>query len=342
MAWYDLLGALGAQFDEDGATRFDASGEQAGMVALAQGAALVPLRHFGLIRFSGEETSAFLQGQLSSDIKKLPAAGCQYSSYSTPKGRMLASFLILREGEDLLLMLPRPLLPAIQKRLAMYVMRSKTRPADISDERVLLGLAGPRALELAREVFGELPKEAHQGMPCEGGHLVRLPADRLLLNLAAEAAGACWDKLLAAGAQAAGADAWTLSDIHAGIPWVLPATQEEFVAQMANMELIGAVSFKKGCYPGQEIVARTQYLGKLKRRTFRVRADTAMHAGDAVYSPEMNGQASGQIALAAPSGDGRWEALAVVQLASVAQGVHLESPNGTRLEFLPLPYPVHE
>jgi folate-binding Fe-S cluster repair protein YgfZ len=111
---------------------------------------------------------------------------------------------------------------------------------------------------------------------------------------------------------------------------------------MANMELIGAVNFKKGCYPGQEIVARTQYLGKLKRRAFRVRSTVPMTAGEAVYSPEMNGQASGMIAMASPLADGSWEALAVVQMSSVEHGLHLQSPEGPSLECLALPYPLTE
>ncbi|GLR15327.1 folate-binding protein YgfZ [Chitinimonas prasina] len=333
MDWHTYLASQGAHTDEQGQVSFPTA---------AADTALVPLQQFGLIRFSGEETLAFLHGQVSSDLKKMPADGCQYSSYSTPKGRMLASFLVLREADDILLMLPRALQAGVQKRLSMYVLRSKTRASDASDERVLLGLNGPQATAIALAVFGSAPAEAMQTIKLAGGLLARLGQDRLLLCLTLDAAMAAWPALLAAGAQPSGTAAWTLSDIRAGIPWILPETQEAFVAQMANMELIGAVSFKKGCYPGQEIVARTQYLGKLKRRTFRVSATAPMQAGQAVYSPEMNGQASGQVALAAPAGEGLWEALVVVQMASVEHGVHLDSPEGPLLTFLPLPYPVHE
>ncbi|PHV10919.1 CAF17-like 4Fe-4S cluster assembly/insertion protein YgfZ [Chitinimonas sp. BJB300] len=340
MAWLEFLSAQGAQFDAQQAATFDIS---TSLAALQNSAALIPLTHFGLIRFSGEETIAFLQAQLSSDVKKLTAASCQYSSYSTPKGRMLANMLVLPEGDDRLLMLPRDLLPAIQKRLAMFVMRSKTKASDASNERILLGLTGPQAATHAKQLLAaDLPNEAMQMVSFPQGWLVRLEADRFLIGLQADNAETIWQKLCEFGATPAGADCWTLTDIRAGIPWVQSTTQEAFVPQMANMELIGAVSFKKGCYPGQEIVARTQYLGKLKRRTFRVVADTAMHVGDAVYSPEMNGQASGQIALAAPVGDGRWEALAVIQLSSLEHGIHLGSEEGPCLSLLELPYPVHE
>lgn len=337
MSWQDFLRAQGAAIDDEtGVVRFDTA------TAAEPACALVPLLDFGLIRFAGEETVPFLHGQLSSDVKKLADTGAQYSSYSTPKGRMLASLLLLREGDDLLLMLPRALQPAIQKRLAMYVLRSKTRASDAGAERALLGLAGPKALALGAEVFGRAPEADLAGMAIDGGLLVRLPGERLLAVLEPAAAEAAWPRLVAAGAVAAGSDAWTLADIRAGIPWVVAGTQEEFVPQMANMELIGAVNFKKGCYPGQEIVARTQYLGKLKRRTYRIRSTVALQPGQPVYSPEMNGQPSGLVALAAPAGDAQWEALAVVQISSVAHGLHLEGPDGPAVEVLTLPYPVHE
>lgn len=339
MSWQAFLGTQGAEADEQGIARFAAP---AGTAALETGSTIVPLGDYGLIRFSGEETVPFLHGQLSSDLKNLPADGIQYASYSTPKGRMLATVLLLREQSDVLLMLPRSLLAAIQKRLSMYVLRSKTRASDASAERILLGLAGPEALVQAAQVFGAIPQAAMQSVLIPGGALHRLGGDRLLLVLDDAAAEAAWGKLLAAGAVPGSDAAWMLSDIRAGILWVQAETQEEFVAQMANMELIGAVSFKKGCYPGQEIVARTQYLGKLKRRTFRLAAAQPLQAGQPVYSPGMNGQASGLIAQAAPLADGSWEALAVVQLSSLPLGLHLQDAEGPQLTVKDLPYPVHE
>ncbi len=339
MAWQDFLSTQGAQFDAELAVSFPGEQQPAEQ---QQGAALVPLSHFGLIRFSGEETAAFLHGQLSSDVKQLGPNRAQYSTYSTPKGRMLASLLVLADGEDRLLMLPRALLPTIQKRLSMYVLRSKTKASDISADTVLLGLCGAQAAGVAKQLGGSLPTEALQKVDLPAGWLLKLDEGRFLLGIAAAQAETIWQVLLAAGASPAGAAAWTLADIRAGITWVLPATQEAFVPQMANMELIGAVNFKKGCYPGQEIVARTQYLGKLKRRALRVQASSPMQAGESVFSPEMQDQASGQVALAAPSADGLWEALVVVQLSSIEHGLHVQGPQGPALSVLPLPYTVIE
>jgi len=331
MSWQAFLAHVGATFDEAGAANFAAP------AAAAQAPRLLALTHLGLIRFSGPETAAFLQGQLSSDISKLAGDGIQYSSYSTPKGRMLATFLLMREGDDYLLQLPASLLPAILKRLSMYVLRSKTRASDASEERVLLGLLGAGAADLLQAVFAVQLEVGHSAAVA-GGLVARLSAERFQLCLEPAAAEQAWQKLAAAGAQAVSGSEWTLADIAEGIVWVVSGTQEEFVPQMANMELIDAVSFKKGCYPGQEIVARTQYLGKLKRRAYRMQLPVPALAGEDVYSPEMNGQPSGKIALVAASGEGKWEALVVAQIASVPHGLHLHSADGPALTLLELPY----
>ncbi|WP_374349448.1 folate-binding protein YgfZ [Chitinimonas sp.] len=330
-SWLAFLKTQGARIDEAGLAQFDGGAEA--------DVALTPLLQFGLLRFSGEDTESFLHGQLSSDIKNLPVQAAQYSSYSTPKGRMLASMLVQKREQDIVLQLPGDLLAAVQKRLSMYVLRSKTRAENVSDTLVQLGLSGPNALALLQGMLAldEIaPLTLH---PLDGGWLSRLPGDRVLLVLDSEAAPSWWSRLVAAGAVAASASTWTLSDIRAGIPWVQAQTQEAFVPQMANMDLIGAVSFKKGCYPGQEIVARTHYLGKLKRRTYRIRADEQLQIGQSLYSPEMNGQPSGEIAMVAPAGAG-WEALAVIQTSSIEHGLHLHDAQGALVELLDLPYPL--
>ncbi|SMC24097.1 hypothetical protein SAMN02745857_01747 [Andreprevotia lacus DSM 23236] len=329
------------------AVRLDAAGRiadfgapAAELTALAQTAIASPLTQFGLIRFSGEETAAFLNGQLSSDVRNLKPDEAQYSSYSTPKGRMQASFLVWRQGDDYLLQIAAELQAAIQKRLSMFILRTKTRASDANTEIAQIGLAGPAAAGLVRAVGGEVPDAALKVWHGDTFSVIALPGQRYQLALPAGQAAALWAQLLAAGAVAAGDDAWRLSEIRAGSPWITAATQEEFVAQMANMELIGAVSFTKGCYPGQEIVARTQYLGKLKRRMYRVHIAASAAAGDDVYSAEMNGQASGKLLLTAPAPQGGIEALAVVQIASLEHGLHLGALDGPALTVLDLPYEV--
>ncbi|MDW5416750.1 folate-binding protein [Iodobacter sp. CM08] len=324
MAWTDLLAH----------TPLDAASAD-----LEQGAVMSPLDAFGVIAFSGEETQPFLQGQLSSDVRALGDNAAQYSSYSTPKGRMLASFLVFRRGDDYCLQVAAELQAAIQKRLAMFVMRSKTKARDASAELLLLGVAGPLAAAKLASVVGALPEGDFSSVHSEQCTVIALPGQRYQLAIASDAALGLWQQLLAAGILPADESLWRLSDIRAGAPWITTATQEAFVAQMANMELIGGVSFTKGCYPGQEIVARTQYLGKLKRRMYRASLATEhAEAGQEVFSSEMNGQASGKLMLAAKVGQGRWEVLVVAQIASLEHGLHLAAVDGPVLEILDLPY----
>ncbi len=329
MAWTDLLAQDGMR---DGASE---------MQALATAAVMSPLASFGIIAFSGEETEPFLQGQLSSDVRALGESAAQYSSYSTPKGRMLASFLLFRQGDNYCLQIVAELQESIQKRLSMFVMRSKTKARDASSELCLLGVAGPLAAEKLSAVLGDLPEADFATLHKEHCTVIALPGKRYQLAIASDAALALWQQLAAAGILPVAESLWRLCDIRAGSPWITAATSDAFVAQMANMELIGGVSFSKGCYPGQEIVARTQYLGKLKRRMYRASIATEhAEAGQEVFSSEMNGQASGKVMLAAPADQGRWEVLVVAQIASLEQGLHLGAADGPQLEILDLPYAV--
>ncbi len=172
--------------------------------------------------------------------------------------------------------------------------------------------------------------------------VIRLDGQRFQINTAPQYAPGLWQKLSSV-ARPAGSPCWDWLDIRAGIPEIMPPTQEEFVPQMANLDVIGHVNFKKGCYPGQEVVARMHYLGKAKRRMYlaHVEGDIAPQAGDELYSAEMEGQACGMVVNAAAAPQGGFDLLAVVQTASQeTQMVHWKSLEGTTLEFLPLPYPL--
>ncbi|MBB5018779.1 hypothetical protein HNQ59_002072 [Chitinivorax tropicus] len=335
--WQAFLTAQGARFDQHHVTTFgDSAREQA---AAIHGTLLADLSAYGVIEFHGDETVTFLNNLLSSDVRKLDVNHAQWSSFSTPKGRMLANFLIWRDNENYLLQLPRELRESMQKKLSMYILRTKTRAEDLSGELVLLGLAGPQAEALLTTHLGEVPTETMRTIHHHGVTLIRLGPQRFQLAMQHELAPGLWQKL-AGQATPVGHPGWALHEIRAGTPWITAATQEQFVAQMANMELIGAVSFNKGCYPGQEIVARTQYLGKLKRRLYRVRTEATMQAGQELYSPEMDGQAIGMIVNAAPVDAQQSEALAVIQMSSIAHGVHLGTLQGPQLTVLDLPYTV--
>jgi folate-binding protein YgfZ len=286
----------------------------------------VALTDQGLIRASGEDAAGFLHNLLTNDINHLAEGQARHAGLCTPKGRLIASFLIWREGGDYLLQLSADILPAILKKLSMYVLRSKVKLADISAERTLVGIVGGE--------FG--PAEQMTTAPLAGGTAIRLDADRCVLALPA---GQPLPELPPAGSL----DDWHLAEISAGIPRITAATQEAFTPQMVNYELpaVGGVSFQKGCYPGQEIVARTQYLGKVKRRMFRVKLESEFPPGTDVFTPEAGEQHCGAVVLTAPSPNGGYESLLVVQSSGAEEdAIHVGTPAGDHARLLPLPYAI--
>jgi len=291
------------------------------------------LDHLGALRFSGEDAANFLQGQLSCDVDSVSLRSASYGAYCTPKGRMLANFLLWREEEGFLMALSRDIVSAVQRQISKYVLRSKVKIADASGSIVLAGAAGARASGIFSAMLGELPAKAHEVRSVPGiGTAVRLNDGRLFLALAAP---------LESRVDLADARIWRWLDIRAGLPLVTTATQDQFVPQMANLELIGGVSFAKGCYTGQEVVARAHHLGKVKRRMFLANVPVSALPGDALYSEDLGDQASGMVVNAEASPEGGHDLLAVVQAASRERStVHLKALDGPALRFLALPYAV--
>lgn len=340
-AWTEYLARLGATFEQT-AVRFDAP--QAEVRAAASGTVAVPLTHLGLIRCQGEDAVPFLHNLLSNDVKKLGGADAQWSSFNSPKGRMLASLLLWKEEDGLTLAASADIRPMLQKKLSMYVLRSKVRLSSAEDT-VLIGVSGADLARVLAAAGAEAPVAPMKHAASGAVRSIRLDARNAVLAVDASGAAELYARLLAAGALRAGSAAWQFAMIRAGLPLITAATQDEFVAQMLNFELIGGVSFNKGCYPGQEIVARMQYLGKLKKRMYRVRlaCDAAPAPGTDLFAADFGEQSVGKLVNVAPAPEGGYEALAVMQTSSAAAGdVHLGAPDGPRLEILELPYPLPE
>ena len=334
--WTDYLARSGASLSAN-SLDFDTS-------APAHDATLVvPLVHLGVIRAAGEESAPFLHNLFSNDVKKLAGDEAQWNSFNSPKGRMLASMLLWAEEGGYALALSSDILAPMHKKLSMYVLRSKVKLTDASGETALIGVTGPNARPIIEALglpaaSGDMRQGSADGMRC-----IRLNPTAYVLAVPTDRAASVFEQALAAGATRAGTDAWQLAMIRAGLPLITAATQEEFVAQMLNYELIGGVNFKKGCYPGQEIVARTQYLGKLKKRMYRVRIDAeqAPAAGTDLFTPAFGEQSAGKLVNVAASPDGGFEALAVMQISCADTGeIHLGSPTGITLMLLDLPYSV--
>ncbi|MCG2584706.1 folate-binding protein YgfZ [Massilia sp. TS11] len=308
--------------------------------ALAAGFVAV-VNDLGLISVSGDDAASFLHNQLTNDVHHLGPERVRLAGYCTPKGRLLASFLVWRDAEAIYLQLPQALLPAIQKRLSMYVLRAKAKLAALSGRQVLAigGAAGAAALQ---GVAGALPAAPYTRLDLPQGPLLRLAdafgAARYQWLVDDTAAPAIWEALSAKLA-VGGRQAWQLSQIHAGVPTIEASTQEKFVPQMINLELLGGVDFKKGCYPGQEIVARSQYLGKLKRRAFLAQVASSAAAGDEVFAAADPGQPCGMVVNAAPNGAGGSDLLVELKLDAPDSGpIHLGAAAGPALSLLPMPY----
>jgi folate-binding protein YgfZ len=243
---------------------------------------------------------------------------------------MQASFLAWREGDIFRLAIASDLEAASLKRLQMFVLRSKVKLSSLTENYSLLGLAGPQAAAALGDAGLPCPAAAMTSTVGAGASVLGLDANRYLVALPQAAVAESWHKL-ALKARPSGLPAWRWLDVQAGFPLVSAATKEEFVPQMADFEKLGGVSFHKGCYPGQEIVARTQYLGKVKRHLFRVRSDQLLEAGSDLHSPDNPDQACGMIVSGAPSPAGGYEALAVVQ-SNHAGNLHLGSRDGPKIE----------
>jgi folate-binding protein YgfZ len=301
--------------------------------------ALIDLSHYGLIRLSGEDMRTYLQGQVTNDVNRVTAEIAQPNSYCSPKGRMLGSFWLFERDGDLYMQLPAERLTPALKRLSMFVLRSKVTLSDATGTVVRAGLAG----DCAPTLLDVVPAETWGTVPDGDITVLRLPGDRPRFELLGpEAAMRPLLARLAGKTEPASAAFWRLMDIRTGLASVYDATEEAFVPQMANLQLIGGVSFTKGCYTGQEVVARMQYLGKLKRRMYRakIEADACPTPGAELYSSDHDsGQAVGRVVDAAPSPNGGFECLVVLQINIAETGnVSLSSPDGPRIELLSLPY----
>jgi tRNA-modifying protein YgfZ len=287
----------------------------------------LPLTHWGLIRARGADAVKFVQGQLTNDVAQMGDAQVRLAGFCSAKGRLQASFVVWKlASDDVLLACAASVLPATLKRLSMFVLRAQCKLRDASAELGLHGLAGPSARALA----GDMPMWTQR--PIEGGTLVRLPdVDGVVRCMAAVSA-----PLLAAPALPA--DAWRALEVRSGIPLIEAATVEQFVPQMLNYEIVGGVDFSKGCYPGQEVVARSQYRGTIKRRMFLFECAAPLVAGQEIFHSADAGQPAGMVVNAAPLASGS-VALVEVKLASLDAGtLHAGAADGAMLTRRELPY----
>ncbi|MEP6609676.1 MAG: folate-binding protein [Burkholderiaceae bacterium] len=304
---------------------------------------LVDLLELGVISVHGADATAFLQTQLTNDVARLTSHQMQLSGYCTPKGRLLATFHQWRNDDAVFLRAPREVIASIVKRLSMFVLRAKAKVLDVSNDWATYALLGAESSSTLRNAGWQVPQAAWTSLSTDGLRIDRvLPTpngvERFLLTLRSAS-----PVPLPESVPRGSSSLWWLTEIQAAMPTVFAATQEKFVPQMLNFEVLGGVDFKKGCYPGQEIVARSQYLGKLKRRMNVAHVATdEIAAGTDVFHSEV-AQPVGVVVMSAKSPAEVSELLFEAPIDRLESGsLHLRSPDGPRLVVQPLPYELFD
>jgi folate-binding protein YgfZ len=290
------------------------------------------LPHLGVIRVQGADAASFLQGQLTQDFVLLGPTEARLAAFCSAKGRMQASFIGFKQAtDDILLVCSLDILAATLKRLSMFVLRAKARLSDATAEFSLFGIAG-EASGLQEGGAGPVPWSRTTAGPAS---LVQLyPADDQPRCLWVAPAGTPAPD----GAELP-AGAWAWGEVRSGVATITAPIVEAFVPQMLNYESVGGVNFKKGCYPGQEVVARSQFRGTLKRRAFLVHSEAPLQPGQEVFHESDAGQPCGLVAQAAAAPAGGWDAIVSMQVTAASGGL-LAAGNagGPALSLLPLPY----
>ncbi len=297
------------------------------------GIALVP--HLGIIRVEGQEAAQFLHNQLTQDFALLGLSEARLAAFCSAKGRMLASFIgFKRDDGDILLVCSRDLLAATLKRLSMFVLRAKARLTDASDAFVLRGLAGSAVTQVSNTTAAVWTK-----LDIGAANLVCLyPADGIPRALWVAPVGTTLPT-----AQSLSTAQWLHGEVRSGVATITAAVIEAFVPQMLNYESIGGVNFKKGCYPGQEVVARSQFRGVLKRRAFLAHCSAPMVAGQEVFQLADETQPCATVVQAASAPSGGFDAIVSGQVVALtSQPLRLGSVSGSVVELQAMPYPLLE
>ncbi|MFP5413860.1 MAG: YgfZ/GcvT domain-containing protein [Gammaproteobacteria bacterium] len=335
--WPQFLAARGARMAGELALSFGET--PADYDTLLADAVLCDLGDLGVLSLSGPDSAKFLQGQSTADFSKLTPGGMLRGACCNLQGRVFTSFVAFATDAGVLLVMNRALVAPSLQTLAKYAVFSKTRLADASDNYRILGLAGDHAAAILATLGLRIPDQG-SALAADGTLALHCGDTRFLLAVPTAQAQTRWLEL-EGHARPAGLPLWHLLDIRAGLTDVRPETGDQFLPQMLNYHHSGAVSFTKGCYTGQEVVARTQYRGKLKRHLHRLSIATAQPPapGTEVTLAEAANPV-GTLVLAAPAGTDRCEALVVLRDEARDARVLAFGGDLIAVEFLPLPYPT--
>ena len=336
--WQQFLQSNGAEFD--GGTLVSFGNEDRERRATLGGDIMCDLSQYKLLAIMGSDAREFLQGQLTNDINQLSPERSQLSGFCTPKGRLISNFRLFQHDQTIFAVIPEDLFEKTQSQLQLFVVRSDVQMGDASSALIHIGVSGDKAGEQLRDQLGDLPQAVNQVLQHDRYIVIKVADKRYEVFGNVEDCKTLWQNL-DVHCSAVGNQHWNLLNIRDGIPEITQATSEAFVPQMVNMDALGAINFEKGCYTGQEIVARTHYLGKQKRRMYRIHitTDTPPAAGDelATETSTENQYTGTLVTVQADVGTG-YEALAVIQIKSAEKEKLKLKDAESAIDLLDLPY----
>ncbi|EIJ44310.1 folate-binding protein YgfZ [Beggiatoa alba B18LD] len=339
--WTQFLQQKGAQWDARNVLNFGQPNVEQQAVLTQD--VLMDLSAYGLLQVTGNDAEKFLQGQFTNDVRQVNGQRSQLSAWCNAKGRVLYTFHLIKRNNDYLIFLPYEGLEAVQKRLKMFVLRADVQFTDVSEQLVSISIAGNHSVQYLSEALGfAVPQESNMSITQGQYTVVRIAGQtpRYLVIADSETQCQTWQTLTAKSVRAVGSSAWQLLNILAGIPQITTNLADQFVPQMLNYQAIGGINFKKGCYAGQEIVARMQYLATLKQRLYLIRlpADCTPQIGDDFYGV-MDVQSIGKLVNVQAHPEGGYIGLAVLSIEQAESNpVSLQKVGGATAQLLNLPY----
>ena len=341
-AWKEFLIDNGAEFEAEKLISFGNPSRENRIPP--QGSVLSDLSDRGIIEVSGDDAEAFLQNQLTNDIRRVSETTHQLSAWCSPKGRVIANFRVFKRANSYYLTLPADLISSVIKKLRMYVMMSKVNIKDSSENLIHFGYAGEYAEQYLKNILNKtpLPVETNQTIQYGSLSILRLPGTvpRFEVFGDLDDAMSLWEHCNVR-ATPVSSNGWDYLNIVAGLPVISKDSSEAWIPQMLNLQIIDGVDFQKGCYPGQEIVARLKYLGKNKRRMYRIEIDSDKlpQIGEKIYAEGFTDSEAGKILTTVINPSGKAEALAILKIAHADKKLSIKEANITLLD---LPYPVDD
>ncbi len=304
------------------------------------------LSHFSSVVVAGEDAAEFIQGQFTNDVYKVDENHSQLSGFCNNKGRMIANFRLFQHQQNYFISIRNDLVKDSISHLQNYILRAQVAIQDISEQLIHLGISGKNADSLLSPFIEKLKATADSVSYNDNYIIIRVPGElpRYEIFCSIEYAKTLWETV-AKKVTVVNSACWDYLNIKNGLAFIDSNTSEEFVPQMANMDLINAISFEKGCYTGQEIVARTHYLGKQKRRTYRIKitSDTEPKAGEQLATASSTeNQYTGTLITVHPTAENEYEALAVIQIKSAEEEKLKLKEADAEITLLELPYSLKE